>query len=249
MKPTFQIISTLILTLAFASVCLADNTDFATEITQANIHYTNKQYQEAVKAYEELINKGYKSGHLYYNLGNAYYRLGRMGPAILNYLRAKPLIPRDKDLEANLKSSYMETIDHLEEKPSKNIFLFWLDDVNEIEAIEALVGASLLFWLTMAFQLFFKTGFCRLARNATLCLLLAAIISLGAKHYGTMNHQTCVVLANTVDVKSSPGADGVTLFQLHEGAVASIAERKDDWYQIELPDDKKGWIKKDSVGV
>lgn len=249
MKPTFLIISTLLLSLAFASVSIADNSDFATEITQANIHYSNKQYQDAAKAYEDILNKGYKNGYLYYNLGNAYYRLGTMGPAILNYLRAKFLIPRDKDLEANLKSASMETVDRLEEKPSKYIFISWLDDFNQLETIEAAVTTSILFWLTMIFRLFFSTDFWRLARNTMLCLMLVAIISAGAKHYLNTNYQTCVVLAKTVDVKSSPGMDSVSLYQLHEGAVASVLERKDDWYQIELPDDKKGWVKKDEIGI
>jgi len=247
MKSIFQTLSILILLLVFASVCLADNNDFATEITQANIHYSNKQYQAAAKAYEDLIK--YNNGHLYYNLGNTYYRLGRMGPAILNYLRAKTLIPRDKDLEANLRSAYLETIDHLEEKPSMNIFLSWLDDFNQVETIVAVVATNLLFWLAMIFHLFFRTDFWRLARNTTLCLLLLTLISSGAKHYWNTNHLTGVVLANTVDVKSSPGADGVTLFQLHEGAVAAISERNDDWYQIELPDNKKGWVKKETIGI
>ena len=246
MKQTFQI-SILILSLIFASPCLAGGNDFATQVTQANLHYQNKQYEEAAKAYEALIAEGYKNGHLYYNLGNAYYRLGQMGASILNYTRAKSLIPRDKDLEANLKSAYQETSDHLEGKES--ILLFWLDNFNQVEIVHALVVAGILFWLTMIARLFFRAAAWDIARNTTLCLLLFTTISAGAKYYWDTNNPTAVVLAKTIDVKSAPGADGITLFQLHEGAVASIAEEKDDWYKIELPDDKKGWVKKDALGI
>ena len=249
MNLIFRALSTLILSFAIVSICQADISDFAQQITEANIYYQNKQYPMAAKTYEDLVNKGYKDGYLYYNLGNTYYRLGQMGPAILNYLRAKSLIPRDKDLEANLKSAYLETMDHLEGKQSNNIFLFWLDDFNQVETIQALVLSSLIFWITMIFQLFFKTGFWSIARSAMLCLLLLTAISAGAKHYWSANNLACVVLAKTIEVKSLPGSDSVTLYQLHEGAVLSVLETKDDWYKVELPDDKRGWVKKESVGI
>src|SRR4029077_19623718 len=45
---------------------------------------------------------GHESGPVYFNLGNAYFRAGNPGRAILNYERARRLMPRDPDLHANL---------------------------------------------------------------------------------------------------------------------------------------------------
>lgn len=229
----------------FASICIAE--DFTAQIAQANIHYQNKDYQAAANIYENLIDEGYKNGHLYYNLGNTYFRMGQMGPAILNYLKAKSLIPRDKDLDANIRTAYQETVDHLEAK--QNNWLSWLEDFSWNELIQFLIVTNLFFWLAMTGRLFFSTGFFDLARKTMLALLLLAIVSIGARYYLNTHSLTGVVLEKTVDVKSNPGSDTVTLFQLHEGATAGILEKKDDWYKIELPDNKMGWVRKKTIGT
>ena len=69
---------------------------------QGNSFYQEERYSEAVKAYEQLVAMGVKSGPLYYNLGNAYFRIGTKGKAILNYERALQLLPRDADVKSNL---------------------------------------------------------------------------------------------------------------------------------------------------
>ena len=58
-----------------------------------------------------------------------------------------------------------------------------------------------------------------------------------------------VVLAEEIAVKSAQGENNVTLFQLHEGAVVSIIDRKNGWVQIELNDGKKGWAQENFIGV
>ncbi len=237
----------VVLFLFLGSICLAAGEESTTQIVQANIHYQNKEYQAAAKIYEHLIDEGYKNGHLYYNLGNTYFRLGQMGPAILNYLKAKSLIPRDKDLDANLKTAYQETIDHLEAK--QNDWLFWVEDFSRNELIQFLIITNLLFWLAMTGRLFFNTGFFDFARKTLLGLLILATVTVGARYYLDTHSLTGVVLEKTVDVKSNPVSDTITLFQLHEGAVADILEKKDNWYKIELPDDKRGWVRKEAIGT
>ena len=226
-----------------------NNSDPATEIIQGNINYHEKQYDSAVKIYERLIAEGYTNGHLYYNLGNAYFRLGQIGPDIHNYLKAKSLLPRDKDLDANLKSAFQETIDRLEGKQAGNIFLIWLENFNFLETLQILALANLLFWLSLTGWICFRSRLWDLGHKTTLALLILAITSASAKYYTETNNVSGVVLAKTADIKSTPEPDNVTLFQLHEGAVVSITGRKDDWYKIELPDDKKGWVKNASVGT
>lgn len=245
MKKLF-FMTALILLIAQNTVW-ANNIDVATEITQANIHYQNKQYNEAIKIYDRLLAGGYANGHLYYNLGNAHFRLGETGQAIYNYLQAKTLIPRDKDLDANLKSAFQETTDHLEEKNANNILFIWLSDFNLQESIQALAMINLIFWIALAGWIYFRTGFWDLARKTLLCLLVLAALTAVAKYHANTHSITGVVLAKTADIKSTPEPDNVTLFQLHEGAVVSIIEKKDDWYKIELPDEKKGWIKKEAL--
>ena len=91
----------------------AQDEDISLKIVRANESYHEKDYQSAAKLLEELIEQGQNNGYLYYNLGNSYMRLGKTGHAILNYLRAKLLLPRDENLDANLRYAISQTTDQL----------------------------------------------------------------------------------------------------------------------------------------
>jgi tetratricopeptide (TPR) repeat protein len=69
----------------------------------ANQAYKENRFQDAIDGYKQIIDSGHKNGHLYYNLGNAYFRMNELGKAILCYERARLLIPRDADLNFNLR--------------------------------------------------------------------------------------------------------------------------------------------------
>ena len=87
--------------------------DFMSEVARANDLYANNNYQEAADVYESIHQSGLKNGYLYYNLGNTYIRLGKTGSAILNYIRAYKLIPRDENLQANLNFAIQQTRDKI----------------------------------------------------------------------------------------------------------------------------------------
>ena len=92
--------------------CLAAEGPSAEELYfEASRAYKEDRYQEAIDGYFQLIDNGYVNGHLYYNLGNAYFRSGQLGRAILNYKRAQLLIPRDADLNFNLRYALDQTQD------------------------------------------------------------------------------------------------------------------------------------------
>ena len=76
----------------------------------ADALYQDGQYQQAVEKYEQIASS-IQNGAVYYNLGNAYFRLGNRGKAILNYERAKRLMPRDKDTNFNLKVAKTQNVD------------------------------------------------------------------------------------------------------------------------------------------
>ena len=71
--------------------------------TAAAAAYRAEDYDKAAAAYEEVLRGGKESGALYYNLGNSYFKKGSLGKAVLNYERARRLVPRDGDLNFNLE--------------------------------------------------------------------------------------------------------------------------------------------------
>ena len=66
-------------------------------MTRANERYGLGEYAEAIQQYEGLIDRGYSDAALYFNLGSSYFESGDLGRAILSYLRARKLSPRDTD--------------------------------------------------------------------------------------------------------------------------------------------------------
>ena len=225
--------------------------DFINEVARANDLYTSNSYQQAADSYESLRKRGLKNGHLYYNLGNTYIRLGNIGPAILNYIRAQKLIPRDENLQANLNFAIQQTLDKITPSPPDKLatIFFWVNDLSPNENVNFAFAINLAFWLILTAWFYFRTNFLRLARNSISFLLLLAFIAIGVKLNLESNSKTGVVLAKTVSVKSGLDASNITLFELHEGALVNIIDQRQGWIEVQLDSRQKGWIPKDSLGV
>ena len=230
--------------------CQAQTEETVSLVLKANEFYNESNYQQAAKLYEGLIDKGFQNGHLYYNLGNTHIRLGNTGKAILNYLHAQKFLPRDQDLQANLKYAVQNTVDLMDghETNLLTTFLFWIDDFNLHEHILALTVINILFWLSMGVWLYNRTEAMNLMRKFMLVILTLAIISTMAKWRLDASHNFGVILDKQVDVKSGMDNNNVTLFQLHEGTIVTIEKVGADWLKIKLQDGKSGWAKKNSIG-
>jgi len=225
--------------------------DVLSQIALANDYYAKSQYIEAANIYQELIDRGKENGYLFYNLGNTYLRLGKTGPSILNYIRAKRFLPRDESLDANLSYAILKTQDQLEPPSPRGLssLFFWMNNFTKTEQLIFLEIINLFFWVFLSIWMVRRTGFWNLTRKTMMAFLFISVLSIGVKIVLESESTTGVILAKTIEVKSASGADNVTLFQLHEGSVVSIIDRKNDWYQIELNDEKMGWAQKDFIGT
>ncbi len=221
------------------------------EIARANDLYASNNYQQAAESYESLRQRGFNNGYMYYNLGNTYIRLGKVGPAILNYIRAQKLIPRDENLQANLNFAIQQTRDKITPPPPDTLatLFFWVNDLSLNENINFAFAVNLAFWLTLTAWFYFRTDFLGIARNSIFLLLLLAFVAIGVKLHLESNSRTGVVLAKTVSVKSGLDASNITLFELHEGALVNITDERQGWIEVQLDSNQKGWIPKDSLGV
>ncbi len=225
--------------------------DFMSEIARANDLYASNNYQQAAESYESLRQRGFNNGYMYYNLGNTYIRLGKTGPAILNYIRAQKLIPRDENLQANLNFAIQQTRDKITLPPLNTLatLFFWVNDLSLNENINFAFAVNLAFWLTLTAWFYFRTDFLRLARNSIFFLLLLAFVAIEVKLHLESNSKTGVVLAKTVAVKSGLDASNITLFELHEGALVNITDERQGWVEVQLDSTQKGWIPRDSLGA
>ena len=83
----------------FAASLLRAQENIDADLDAANTAYQAGRYEEAAKLFGQLIaDRGY-SAPLCFDLGNAEFKAGRMGPALLNYERARYLAPGDAGIE------------------------------------------------------------------------------------------------------------------------------------------------------
>lgn len=241
-----------IVTLAYAG----NNTRREEELFfNGNNAYKEGHYVKAAEYYEKLIHLGYTTGTLYYNLGNAYYRLGQIGSAILNYERAKLLMPRDADLDFNLRYVRDKTKDAvIEPKHLINQTFFWLGSTSLGELFLLFAILNLLFWIILLLRLFIKAGRIRILSEwifySFLVLSIAwslSGISLALKWYQIKTDDRAVIMQKEVNVLAGPATDDTVLFKLHEGTIVHLERTEDKWVLVHLPDKKRGWVVQESV--
>jgi len=245
--------SSFLIFFIFTGISMAfDNPEDLYE--KGNSSYGNGDYKKAVSFYEELIRIDKVSSEVFYNLGNSYFKLKKIGKAILNYERALRLNPRDKDTQFNLKLAKTMAVDKInisERGFVLNTLLFLYDRMNTNELSLACSFLYLAIILILIFSIFFvakrRFMFCTAASIGTIFFIL--FIFLFAKIKDENFTKTGIVIAEKTDARSGPKEDYLLQFTLHEGAKFSIIKDVQDWYEIELSKDLRGWIPKITVDI
>jgi len=221
----------------------AQNDAWAEGFFKANQAYKENRFQEAVDGYKQLAESGHKNGHLCYNLGNAYFRLNELGRAILYYERARLLIPRDADLNFNLRHAGDRIQDAV---PRPQAFLsmtfFWLNSLTLDELFWGFVILNILFWGILFSRLFFRSEWTYYIFVVFMIVWFIAGISFGLKWYQVKTDNRAVILEPEVSVMAGPDIQDTLLFKLHAGTIVDCERSEDGWHLIHLSDKKRGWV-------
>jgi len=219
-----------------------------------NLSYENGDYEKAVSFYERLISIDKVSQEVYYNLGNSYFKLRKIGKAILNYEKALRMDPRDADIRFNLKLARAMAVDkiNISERGfilSALFFLYDMVSVNELSLMCSFVYLAIILILILSIFFVAKRGFMFYTAGAFGAVFIILFIFLFAKIRNENFIKTGIVVAEKADTRSGPKEDYLLQFTLHEGAKVSIVKEARGWYEIELSNDLKGWISKNSVDI
>jgi len=247
-----RILCLIIIVFIFCGTAFAQSPEHI--YRKANLNYENEAYEEAVSLYDELVKMDRVSPEVFYNLGNSYFKLKKIGKAIVNYERALEAAPGDRDIISNLKLAQAGIVDKIE-APERgfilDMILFAYDkmDVNQLTLFSSLFYFSIIallifaiFFITQRKTLFYTSGTIALA-------LVIFLIFLFSKIHSETLVTHAVVVVGKVDVRSGPKKDYLPQFTIHEGTKVKVVKERQDWFEIDLSKDLRGWIPKDSVEI
>jgi tetratricopeptide (TPR) repeat protein len=216
---------------------------------RANAYYTTESYQQAISAYEQILQTGQESAKLYFNLGNAYYKTGDINHAILNYERARLRAPQDDDIEFNLNLANQFVVTRVEALPQP-FFLRWRSNVINLYPADVWatisITAFLLFLALLALFIFSRSSSAK--RFSFWFGILAILVSVfsfsfAARQKEKINQRNhAIVFCPRVTVKSAPAETSTDLFLLYEGVKVEISDSLNTWKEIRLPDGNIGWM-------
>ncbi len=219
---------------------------------KANLSYENEDYEKAISIYEMLIKMDRVSPEVFYNLGNSYFKLKHIGKAIVNYERAKRLVPRDRDIYLNLKLAKGMMVDKIE-RPQRGfvldmvLFLYDRMNINELSVITFTFYLAVIILLIFSIFIVSKRKTFFYAVGIASLFLVLFTIFLVSKIHNENSIKKAIVISKEVAVRSGPKEDYLLQFTLHEGSELRVVEERQSLYEIDLSKDLRGWLPKDSV--
>ena len=185
---------------------------------------------------------------VHYNLGNAYARRGELGHAVLNYLRALRLRPRDTDVRANLRWVRSHTLDiELEGAPlppvirqlRSGLMAFSLDEWCLALVVSVWLAALVVAWSWL--RTGWTSGMRRLGLTAGV-LVVFVLTVVSWLWYEQRLRDVAVVVVSEVSVRSGPETTFPAVFEVHDGLTLQVRDRRDDWSQVTLGGEWNGWV-------
>ena len=233
-----------------ASAVMAQEPSAPDMMAIANQRFQRGEFAEAAQQYEGLTGLGYRDAAIYYNLGNAYMEDGDLGRAVLNYLRAEELSPRDPDIIVNLDLARSRTVDQLEAEGDS--LLASAADFGRVWATPTEFAiAALLLWAIagVAAGILITRPAIRgrvvLRGGAVIAfvVMLVPLALLMSMLFSNPYENTGVVTARTVEVLGGPGPQYGEEFALHSGAQVRLVDSRHGWLQVALPGGElQGWL-------
>lgn len=217
-----------------------------TTFFHANALYKDGRYAAAAQEYEQLLHSGLESGNLYFNLGNAYFKASEKGKAILNYERARRLMPRDPDVQANL--AYAQGLTGVDACVASVWQRLAFPLARRVATSRLVWGTSVLYTLLLvalaAYRLWLQRPRWLLYVSTSLAVVLVVATTSLAQQVlvDDWQQQAVIVESGETPARFEPADSGTVHFVLKEGALVRVLDRRPGWLQIARCDGRRGWI-------
>lgn len=238
----------LILFVLFVSVgiTVSAQEDVDSILHGAETAYNQGDYASAIFAYESLVDAGYISPELFYNLGNAYYEAEQLGLALLFYLRAQQLTPRDVAVRMAIQRIRVERITVQGEDTGiidqlASISSYWIT-MDELAGVVGLIFTTWCFLVSASILSNWWRNQLKLCLILLSVCVLIGIVLLMSRVYVAGSRPVAVVISPAASAMSGPGDDYLELYLLYSATEIRVLEKHLSWARFELPDGRQGWI-------
>jgi tetratricopeptide (TPR) repeat protein len=250
-KKKYILIILFIASIANPAVSQDTNKD---KFYQGVSYFTAGSYKEALQAWNEIYNTGYRSANLDYNIGNAYFKLNNIPSAILFYERAYLLKPADENINYNLQVARTLIVDRFQEIPEL-FFIKWYNFVSLFLSTNSWAKISLTFFVLflLFLSLYIYSPRHRYKVIGFWLAIFLIILSLTSLAFTKRNKSLvydshkAIITTPMVSGKSSPDKSGNDIFVLHEGTKITVEDKVGEWLEIRLSDGNKGWVPLNSI--
>ncbi len=216
----------------------------------ADSFYEKGDWNKAIREYASILKHGFKSGNMFYNLGNCYLEKRNIGMAILNYERARRLMPRDNDLLFNYRYARSLMKQQDPSYPRSLLEGFVIDLFEYVNLNENIIIGCFLYYAMIIFiilSLFFR-------RSRVFSVFLgfvfafAFMIQFAPLAYKIRElEQGAIVVADITDARFEPLRDADVHFPLYDGMKVDILRTEGNWRKVKRLDGKIGWVKNEAV--
>lgn len=180
-----------------------------------------------------------------FNEGNAAQRAGRLGPAILDYERARILAPGDEAIAQNLRVAREKAGVATPAVPVWQRPAYWLS----FNALAGLASISLLLFCLLFF------GTCAIpmtlrghTRAASAILGATMLFAAGAVALRWPELDRAVIVAASPSAaRIAPAANAAESFEVKPGEIVRAEDRYGAFFRIRTADGKAGWVSASAV--
>ena len=213
--------------------------------TQGNLLYEKKDYQGAIRLYDEMIEDGMSSYGLWYNRGLAQLQLSNVGEAILSLERAA----RWDETEEVLSHLQMANGLIENEIPEFSDFFLttWWNTMVRSVGVNGFASLGLLVFILACLLLFLSwTGRVVMHRAELKAAVLAfvamvlVLLSVSAQNTQESDVQAIVMTESELFEGSDERSPQIRLLSV--GVKVRVLDRIGEWYKVRLPDKEIGWV-------
>lgn len=210
--------------------------------------YNSGDYLGAAEEYQLKAEAEPNNPYILYNLANSYFKSGDGDKALVYYLRAFKLLPRDADIRHNLAFALQATGQKLvpDGMPDTVFNLYNYYSLAELKGLCALFA-----WL-LAFSVLAYFFLGRGKRIKFVCFAAGALSVFFAVwfslRYPAGSQKLAVVTVPRAELRSGPGENFPVGLSVPRAHLLVIADSKGEWDYVNIKDtDSSGWVLKKSL--